>query len=139
MINTLRFHKSTHTKRLRELPKDIWLGIKYSYQRAKYGYCDYDMFSFDGSLSQYIIHGLEWLKENHSGMSLTFYPKHTKPGDDLSDEDDKYAHDQMCEVYDDIIKGFQNYLDGVDNNNYETIHLKESFKLLEEYYQTMWD
>ena len=134
----------------------IFKKIKWMWQRAKYGYCDKDLWSLDYTLGNYIAssvnelanraHGYPWnLKEEEwdgilREIARNFYlatneEEWSNPYEDVLEYDTWYKDlpDDKREYWDKWFKAEQ------DNERSREIRRQEGFKLLEKWFINLWD
>lgn len=57
--------------------KDFFRKIKYAYQRARYGFCERDIYNLDHYLSNVIKNSIEYLAKNHNGYPTSYANKYS--------------------------------------------------------------
>lgn len=95
--------------KITELPYEIKFHLKLWYQRAKRGYADSDVWSFDGYLSDVIVNGIKRLREKKHGYPL-MVAKKSDPVDEtgnLTEEADQICIERWNKILDSIILTFE--------------------------------
>lgn len=113
----------------------MFLEIKWAWQRVFRGWDDTVVWSLDTYLAKNICVWLEELKKDKAGVPSNIYSQY-------EDGEDGYrlALEEYRKILDEIICGFDDYVKAVEEmRKYDKKKLKESFRLLEENFETLWD
>ena len=126
--------------------KSLFRKIKYSIQRIKYGFCDWDTWDLDTYLSTMIPEALRKLARDTNGYPADFAI------DDFEDEDavmDKWRAElnKMADLIEEGGKSYAFSLDEYEGLSEEECkklsekkreNLKEGFRLLSEHFEDLW-
>lgn len=114
--------------------------IKWAWQRVFRGWDDRITWDMSSYFADLIVDVLKRFKEKNNGVPFSMYDESEHDNNGMfTDEQDNMASERWNEVIDEIIEGFQFYIDN-DYSQYEDVEgkFKRAFDLFRKHFEDLW-
>jgi hypothetical protein len=117
--------------------------IKYAWQRVTNGFDERAIWSIDYYIANLIVKLLTQFKERHHGVPSDMFegmPYEDEQFYTHSEENWKIADEKWCNILQEIIDGFEEYLSNdINYDCYKSKKFKKSFDLFKKHFVKFWD
>ena len=131
-IFRLNLHCARGLRRFIELPQNLFLKLKWAYQRISKGYCDYDVYSLDIFYANLFVESLRELARVEVGYPGYYDEKYSNL---TSEEKLQLWKDKINLIADSFVIDEEDYF--ISRNKYVK-KFKNGFKMLEENFTELW-
>lgn len=131
-IFKLNLHYTRGLRGVIESPRNLFLKLKWAYQRISKGYCDYDVYSLDIFYANLFVESLRELARVELGYPGYYDEKYSNL---TSEEKLKIWKDKINLIADSFVIDEEDYF--ISKNKYVK-KFKNGFKMLEENFTELW-